>query len=293
MSRSVLTATQPQVVLQSYLDDLLQEALLESDLPEPEERLVSAVEISPVVERAPQKITEVIPEEGAHQREPLSTTSSNFTPGAVVAEPFARTLTLPIVTPVELPSLLDSETDNSSPSIDLQPVEDELPAKVCVGGETPNWAGSTFECLLFGVAGVTLAVPLVCLGSIHLLNEEELTPLFGQPDWFMGIMSTPAGNLKVLETSRWLMPERYREDFREGLKYVISIQGYDWGLAVHQVSRSIRLHPDEVKWRTERSQRPWLAGTVIEHMCALLDITTMADLIASGATKNKDFLSNK
>ena len=81
------------------------------------------------------------------------------------------------------------------------------------------------------------------------------------------------------------MPDRYRDDFREGLQYVISVQGYEWGLAVHQVSRSIRLDPSEIKWRTQRTQRPWLAGTVIEHMCALLDVSALAELIASGAVR--------
>ena len=135
-------------------------------------------------------------------------------------------------------------------------------------------------------AGLTLAVPLVCLGSIYTLAGQELTPLFGQPDWFLGILPSQAGNLKVLDTARWVMPERYRDDFREGLQYVISVQGYEWGLAVHQVSRSIRLEPSEIKWRSQRSQRPWLAGTVIEHMCALLDVSALAELIASGATRN-------
>ncbi len=142
-----------------------------------------------------------------------------------------------------------------------------------------------FATILAVVAGLTLAVPLVCLGSIYPLENQELTPLFGQPDWFLGILPSQAGNLKVLDTARWVMPERYRDDYRDGLKYVISVQGYEWGLAVHQVSRSIRLDPAEVKWRSQRSQRPWLAGTVIEHMCALLDVAALAELIASGAVK--------
>ena len=58
------------------------------------------------------------------------------------------------------------------------------------------------------------------------------------------------------------------------------------GLAVHQVSRSLRLDPNEIKWRSHRGQRPWLAGTVIEHMCALLDVSELAELIASGAVKS-------
>ena len=149
----------------------------------------------------------------------------------------------------------------------------------------PSWAAEPFECLLFDVAGLTLAVPLVCLGSIYSLAGHELTPLFGQPEWFLGILPSQAGNLKVLDTARWVMPDRYRDDFRQGLQYVISVQGYEWGLAVHQVSRSLRLDPNEIKWRTHRGQRPWLAGTVIEHMCALLDVSELAELIASGGAK--------
>ena len=150
----------------------------------------------------------------------------------------------------------------------------------------PSWAAEPFECLLFDVAGLTLAVPLVCLGSIYSLAGHELTPLFGQPEWFLGILPSQAGNLKVLDTARWVMPERYRDDFRQGLQFVISVQGYEWGLAVHQVSRSLRLDPNEIKWRSHRGQRPWLAGTVIEHMCALLDVSALAELIASGGAKH-------
>lgn len=137
-----------------------------------------------------------------------------------------------------------------------------------------------FEALLFDVAGLTLAVPLVSLGTIHAL-DAEITPLFGQPDWFLGILPTVSGNLKILDTARWVMPERYTDALQEGLRFVISVEGYDWGLAVHGVSRSIKLTPDQVKWRSQQGKRPWLAGTVIDQMCALLDVSALAGLIAA------------
>lgn len=142
-----------------------------------------------------------------------------------------------------------------------------------------SWAEDAFECLLFDVAGLTLAVPLVALGSIYALESGALTPLFGQPDWFIGILPTAQGHLKVLETARWVMPERYTEGMRSDLKYVISINGFDWGLAVNHVHHVIGLAPDQVKWRTERSKRAWLAGTVIEQRCALLDVKVLAQLM--------------
>ncbi|MBQ0775944.1 MAG: chemotaxis protein CheW [Pseudomonas sp.] len=148
--------------------------------------------------------------------------------------------------------------------------------------EQPQWREQPFEALLFNVGGLTLAVPLILLGTIHPL-ESEITPLFGQPDWFLGIMPTSAGNLKVLDTARWVMPERYVPELQNDLRFVISVQGYDWGLAVHDVSKSVKLTPEQVKWRSQEGKRPWLAGTVIEHMCALVDVSALAGLIAAGA----------
>ncbi len=160
------------------------------------------------------------------------------------------------------------------------PAEEPAPPVVI-----PAWREQPFEALLFDVAGLTLAVPLVSLGTIHAL-EDTITPLFGQPDWFLGILPTQAGNLKVLDTARWVMPERYRTELRDNLRFVISVQGYDWGMAVHGVSQSIRLDPEQVKWRSGQGKRPWLAGTVIEHMCALLDVEALAQMIAAGAGKD-------
>lgn len=201
---------------------------------------------------------------------------------SAVLEEQVRDARPPLAAPVALLPTL------APPEVQAPPVaaaqETPQPTAVLLEGR-PNWADEPFECLLFDVAGLTLAVPLICLGSIYPLEGQELTPLFGQPNWFLGILPSQAGNLKVLDTARWVMPDRYREDFREGLQYVISVQGYEWGLAVHQVSRSIRLDPAEVKWRSQRGQRPWLAGTVIEHMCALLDVVALAELIASGGAK--------
>ena len=253
MNRPVELKTRPQLALESYLDALLQDATAE-ELPEPILVLEPAVEPEAALDEFQLAVLE---EQARDAQVVVPITPVVVAPAPVVVEP---------VVEVHLP-----------PSITPPPV---------TGDGRPSWAAEPFECLLFDVAGLTLAVPLVCLGSIYSLEGQELTPLFGQPEWFLGILPSQAGNLKVLDTARWVMPDRYRDDFRQGLQYVISVQGYEWGLAVHQVSRSLRLDPNEIKWRSHRGQRPWLAGTVIEHMCALLDVAELAELIASGAVKS-------
>ncbi|KRP75088.1 CheW domain-containing protein [Pseudomonas paralactis] len=255
MNRPVEFKTRPQLALESYLDALLQDAT-DEELPEPILVLEPAVEPVSTLDEFQQAVMQEQARDAQVAEAPVVVPITPAVVAPVVVEP---------VVEVHLP-----------PSITPPPV---------TGDGRPAWAAEPFECLLFDVAGLTLAVPLVCLGSIYSLEGQELTPLFGQPEWFLGILPSQAGNLKVLDTARWVMPDRYRDDFRQGLQYVISVQGYEWGLAVHQVSRSLRLDPNEIKWRSHRGQRPWLAGTVIEHMCALLDVAELAELIASGAVK--------
>lgn len=148
----------------------------------------------------------------------------------------------------------------------------------------PKWAQSRFDVLLFKVSGLTLAVPLISLGQIQPLTDE-LTPLFGQADWFMGLQPTPAGKIRTVNTAKFVMPERYDERFLKTAKYVVSINGVPWGLAVDSVNQPITLMPDDVKWRSDRSKRPWLAGTVKAHMCALLDIPRIGQMLID-ADKN-------
>ncbi|MGF6690252.1 purine-binding chemotaxis protein CheW [Metapseudomonas resinovorans] len=270
MSRPLATATRPQLALQSYLDALLHEASVELAESTSREEFEAAVLEEQVRDARLTRVLEAAPVLVAPEPEvePL-----------LVLEPEVLMPTVAEAEPEPVQARVEPLVELGMPGA----LQSDVPA--LVAGGRPAWGDEPFECLLFDVAGLTLAVPLVSLGSIYPLAGQELTPLFGQPDWFLGILPCQAGNLKVLDTARWVMPERYREDFREGLQYVISVQGYEWGLAVHQVSRSIRLDPNEIKWRSQRSQRPWLAGTVIEHMCALLDVSALAELIASGATK--------
>jgi len=300
MNRPLKISSRPQLALQSYLDSLLQDIT---------EELVAEIEALPEVVEVETALDEfqaaVLEEQARDAQKTAAIAAPALAPIVEKAAVAVIEAPAPILAPVSsIAPLLQALV---APAIEVQQavvppavevpqalvppvVEVHLPpANTPPPLETdgrPSWAAEPFECLLFDVAGLTLAVPLVCLGSIYPLAGHELTPLFGQPDWFLGILPSQAGNLKVLDTARWVMPDRYREDYRQGLQYVISVQGYEWGLAVHQVSRSLRLDPNEIKWRSHRGQRPWLAGTVIEHMCALLDVSALAELIASGGARH-------
>lgn len=180
------------------------------------------------------------------------------------------------ITPTAAPAELALES--AAEEVAESPLHEELEGLEWLPNGRPSWAQTRFDVLLFKVSGLTLAVPLISLGQIQPLTDE-LTPLFGQADWFMGLQPTPAGKIRTVNTAKFVMPERYDENFVKTARYVVSINGVPWGLAVDSVNQPIRLEPEDVKWRGERSKRPWLAGTVKEHMCALLDIPRFGQLL--------------
>jgi purine-binding chemotaxis protein CheW len=174
-----------------------------------------------------------------------------------------KSIAPPMVAPVEVAAELEDELSLSN-----------APAAWLDNGR-PAWAQQPFECLLFKVGGLALAAPLAELGSIYPLNIESLTGIFGQAAWFMGLLSVKGSSVRTIDAAQVVMPERYAASMREQYRYVITLHGSDWGLAVDSVADSVVLQPDDIRWRGQRSKRPWLAGTVVNQMCALLDVAQL------------------
>ncbi|KZN54940.1 chemotaxis protein CheW [Pseudoalteromonas luteoviolacea] len=139
-----------------------------------------------------------------------------------------------------------------------------------------------FQALFFEVAGLTLAVPLQSLGGIHQLTE--VNQLFGKPKWFKGVMLNREEKLNVVDTARWVMPEKYTPELEEQLnyQYLIMLGDSPWGLLAEKLVNNITLTADDVKWRTACGKRPWLAGVIKDKMCALIDVENLNRLLEQG-----------
>jgi len=146
--------------------------------------------------------------------------------------------------------------------------------------ERQDWSKEPFQTLIFDVAGLTLALPLVKLGGIHKI-EQQPTSLIGKPDWFIGLTPGYDRNISVIDTARWVMPEKYQQARDAGLDYqfLILLGDSNWGLACSSVQNAISLSPENVRWRSATSKRPWLNGMLIDEMCALLDVDTLIHLL--------------
>ncbi len=147
----------------------------------------------------------------------------------------------------------------------------------------PEWAEGRFQCLIFRVLGLKLAVPLARLNGI-LPWDEDLTRMPGHAPHFLGLMKAHGETVQVVDTARIVMPADRQppaigEQERPLPSHVILVGQRRWGLACDGLSDTITLEPDEVHWRSRRGKRPWLAGTVIEQMCALLDVDALVRLL--------------
>ena len=177
--------------------------------------------------------------------------------------------------------LSESDSHIEEESQELRHIEEtttKLPLK--------DTLGFRFQALFFEVAGLTLAVPLTSLGGIHQI--EKIGPLFGKPEWFMGVMLHRESKLSVVDTAKWVMPEKYDESLAQSIeyRYLIMLGESAWGLASEKLVNTVNLTTDDVKWRETTGKRPWLAGMVKEKMCALIDVEELISMLNKGLGSN-------
>lgn len=243
--------------LANYLDAMLHDVTT---------RLESVEETPETQPEADQARVEVTPEADASQERRPAKPSLLFP----AAAPESPTVSVPEIQP----------TQEVATEAQLE-VRSE-PLDVWLENGRPAWAQERFDCLMFVVDGLRLAVPLMLLGNIHPL-DRPLTPLFDQPKWFLGLLSlAQERTIRVVDTAKLVMPERYRPESSRDLGYAVGVYDSDWAFGCHQIEGSISLTPEQVKWRSSRTSRPWLAGTVIDEMCALVDLHAFSRTLETG-----------
>lgn len=252
-SSSRTDLSDPAGALASYLDDLLQTASAGA-LEQRQPSVVAEVPVRLVeVRPAPPK---AVPGAATKAPQPLA-------PAPVESAEKRQVKAAPAATAMPVP--------RSAVSV-------ESPADTGPPDTRPDWSERPFECLIFKVAGLQLAVPLVLLGAIHRI-EDRIKPIPVRPRWYLGMLPDRNQNLRIVDTAEWIMAGRVPDNARDGYRFVIRLDNSEWALACDDVAQSFTLNPDEVRWRSARSKRPWLAGTVIQHMCALIDVGTMASML--------------
>jgi purine-binding chemotaxis protein CheW len=158
--------------------------------------------------------------------------------------------------------------------------EEAVEAEPEEGAVVPEWAEEPFQCLLFSLRGMTLAVPLLSLDSI-MKWEEEISPLPGQPDWHMGIALNRGQQVVVVDTAQLLVPDKLGRagEEREKGSHILVIGGGSRGLACDSLAKPVTLTKEDVRWSSAGGNRPWVAGTIVEKLCILLNIESLLEMI--------------
>ncbi|MCL1066525.1 chemotaxis protein CheW [Shewanella olleyana] len=171
-----------------------------------------------------------------------------------------------------------SETDGEHDSRVAQ--QSAIPPSIT--GNLQDVLDDEFQVLFFNVAGLTLAVPLVSLGGI--VKIEHINHLIGRPDWFLGVQTRREQKVNVVDSCRWVMPEKYTKELADGIdyQYLVMLEDTDWGLACESLVNAVRIDKSHVNWREKPGKRPWLAGVVKEQMCGILNVQALIEMLDAG-----------
>lgn len=257
-------------VLQNYLDQLLVVAT--------ETRPKSTTDV--LTETVSETITTDTPEietlkiQAATATKPTQPATPTITMPATEVD-VASTVTAPAVASTIEPTVEVAAESTVTPAITpsmAPPVAP--PANPALSWDSPQGV----ECLLFKVAGLKLAIPLSRLGGVHSA-VDKVTPLIRQAPWTLGVWKAEQGSITVVDSAQLIMPERGVSLAEQGYQYLIQLGQAPWALACQDVCDTITLVSESIKWRGDTSRRPWLAGTVISEMCALLDVPALISLL--------------
>jgi len=164
--------------------------------------------------------------------------------------------------------------------IELVKVEDKA-EKVEVNALSvmPEYAGGEFSALLFKVGNLILAAPLTDL-SRAIKFDCKLTKIPQQPIWFMGLMEEQGLKQKIgVLNMAYLIQGKNKASTRDykqqKLSNIILTEDSKWGLACDELLSIAKFSTENVRWRTDRTKRPWLVGTVIEQLVVIVDINEL------------------
>lgn len=168
---------------------------------------------------------------------------------------------------------VDGERRKRLPAVNRAENQSSLPVTQWLNGR-PLWAQRKFECVLFKVSGLTVALPSVELDGIYPMPVESL--VVKDKGWSsMGLLSITSGPISVIDTASVVMPEQYDGAMRERFNYVVAIKGMGWGLAVDSIVGAHVQDIAAVTWRSDRTTRPWLAATVTDHAIAIVEVNLL------------------
>jgi purine-binding chemotaxis protein CheW len=141
----------------------------------------------------------------------------------------------------------------------------------------PDWSRTEFQALFFKVDQLIVATPLIALSRTVKFNRRP-TRIPDQPSWFLGLLEDQHKKVGLLDSGQLLFGKLKgaQRDLQEQpfSNLLISADG-NWGFACDDILSIGTLSPEKIRWRTLRKNRPWLIGTAIDELTAVIDINQL------------------
>ncbi|HCM06398.1 MAG TPA: hypothetical protein DIC30_10340 [Oceanospirillales bacterium] len=279
LDQLLVTATQPQRVEKAiHIPDIDEQKAVDTGAIETSKSIAEKTLTENALETVSKPKVEIEQVEAEQVKVELIRTETAAVPkveSAPKVEHIAKTL---VETVPALDTVIDVSDINNTVSSDI---ESAIKQSISTLTDQESWSSQGVECLLFSVSGLKLAVPLLLLGGVHEVISDDVKPLIGQPKWYLGLIHREDQNLQVIDTATFIMPERAESLAEQGYKYLIQLEKSPWAIACQSIDDTVRLEASEIKWRGDRGKRVWLAGTVIEKMCALIDVSGLLQRVES------------
>ena len=126
-------------------------------------------------------------------------------------------------------------------------------------------SGASLKCFIFTVAGLKLALPLARVTEIVDFSACGGTP---RPPQVLGSLAYEGHQVPVLDSAHIILPGSHPAP---AYRWLVVVDQGSYALACDAVAANIEVAQEAVRWRTTSTKRRWLAGTLLQHRCALLD----------------------
>ncbi len=171
--------------------------------------------------------------------------------------------------------LLDSEPETlEQVAAEVEQTKPVAEPEIFAGIE--NSPDKHLQALLFEVAGMQLALSLDELDGIENWPEDGLSQIPGHPSYVVGTLSRPQQHTQVIDLTTLITNQSSNPDNN---RYILLIDNKQLGLAVSAIRHVVKLEGDNVRWRREPGQRPWLAGMLMSPLSSIISLPELLKIL--------------
>lgn len=148
----------------------------------------------------------------------------------------------------------------------------------------PDWGLQAFQAMVFKVGELSLAIPLTELAGVIKWRPERVEGPSAN-GLYLGHYQHDDQSVSVVDIARLVFAgNRFdyliKTEASQRLTRIILINNAKWGLACDAVYEVITIQPTRVNWRSTRTRRQWLAGTLLDDMIVVLDVQSMTRILS-------------